>query len=85
MLSDQHNSTMAKAMRLIFSLLDVTSAQEVPFGIYNTFFMDLSVPSFVFHSSLLTAKSVDSVVVHDGFLFISGNFLTGYFDYTVSQ
>jgi len=31
--SDQYNSTMAKAMCLILSLFDVTSAQEVPFGI----------------------------------------------------
>ena len=29
--------------------------------------MDLPVSSFVFHSSLLTAKSVDLVVAHDGF------------------
>jgi len=38
---------------------------------YNTFFMDLPVPSFVFHSSLLTGKSVDSVVARDGFLFLT--------------
>ena len=31
--SDKHNSIMAKAMGLIFSLFDITSAQEVPFGI----------------------------------------------------
>jgi len=31
--SDSRNSTMAKAMGLIFSLFDVTSAQEVPFAI----------------------------------------------------
>jgi len=31
--SDLHNSTMAKAMGLIFSLFDVASAQEVPFAI----------------------------------------------------
>ena len=29
--------------------------------------MDLQVSSFVFHSSLLTAKSVDLVVARDGF------------------
>jgi len=28
------------------------------YSMYNTFFMNLPVPSFVFHSSLLTAKSV---------------------------
>ena len=33
MLPDKHNLIMAKAMGLIFSLLDITSAQEVPFGI----------------------------------------------------
>jgi len=33
MSSDQHNSTMAKAMCLIFSLFDVASAREVPFDI----------------------------------------------------
>jgi len=49
--------------------------------------MDLPVPSFVFHSSLLTAKSIDLVVARDGFLFVTGNFLyfhTGYIDYTVA-
>jgi len=30
---DQRNSTMAKGMHLIFSLFNVASAQEVPFGI----------------------------------------------------
>ena len=38
-------------------------------SMYNaSFFMDLIVSSFVFHSSLLTIKSVDLVVVHDDFL-----------------
>jgi len=32
--SDSGNSTMAKAMGLIFLLFDITSAQEVPFSIY---------------------------------------------------
>jgi len=32
-LSDQRNSTMAKAMGLIFSLFDVASTRELPFGI----------------------------------------------------
>jgi len=41
---------------------------------YNSFFMDLPVPSFVFHSSLLTAKGVNSVVARDGFLFVTENF-----------
>ena len=34
---------------------------------YNAFFMDLLMSSFVSHSSLLTAKSVDLAVAHDGF------------------
>jgi len=55
--SDKHNSITANAASLIFSLLDIASAQDVSFGIlqfidYNAFFMDL-------HSSLLTVKSVD--------------------------
>jgi len=37
----------------------------------NAFFMDLLVSSFVFHSSLLTVKSVDLVVARDGFLCIT--------------
>jgi len=31
--SDSRNSTMAKAMGLIFSLFDIASAREVPFAI----------------------------------------------------
>ena len=31
--SDKHNSTTAKATGLIFSLFDIASAREVPFGI----------------------------------------------------
>jgi len=34
----------------------------------NAFFRDLPVFSFVFHSSLLTVKSVNLVVARDGFL-----------------
>ena len=34
---------------------------------YNAFFMDLPVSSFVYHSSLLTGKGVDLAVAHDGF------------------
>jgi len=41
-------------------------------SMYNKFFMDLPVSSFVFHSSLLTAKSIDLMVPpHDGFLEIA--------------
>jgi len=60
---------------LDFSLFE---AREVPFDI----------PQYVqsvFHSSLLTAKSVNSVVACDGFLWkIFCIFCTGYFDYTVT-
>jgi len=35
---------------------------------YNTFFVDLPVPFFMPHSSLLTVNSVDLMVVRDGFL-----------------
>ena len=50
---------------------------------YNAFFMDLLVSSFVSHSSLLTAKSVDLVVACDGFPFVAEIlriFHSGYFD-----
>jgi len=33
---DQHNSKMAKAMGLIFSMFDIASAREVPFGILQS-------------------------------------------------
>ena len=61
---------MAKAVGLRFSLFDVTSARQVPFGyrsMYNAFFMDLPVSSFVSHSTLLTGKGVDLARAHDGF------------------
>ena len=69
MLSDKHNLIAAKATGLIFSLFDIASAREVPFGIpqYVQCFMDLPVSSFVSYSSLLTAKSVNLVVACDGF------------------
>ena len=40
---------------------------------YNAFFMDLPVSSFVSHSSLLTAKSVNLAIAHDGFPSRNGN------------
>ena len=36
-------------------------------SVYNALFMALPVSSFVPHSCLLTAKSVDLMVAHDGF------------------
>jgi len=75
MLSVKHNSITAKAMGLIFSLFNVASAREVPYGIpystCNVFFRDLPVSFFVFHSSLLTVKSIGLVVARDGFLCIT--------------
>jgi len=63
---------MVKVTDLIFSSFNVTSACKVPFGIIYTCIMHSSwtyvpVPSFVFHSSLLTVKSVNSVVAWHGF------------------
>ena len=69
--SDKRYSIMAQAMGLIFSLFDVASAQEVYLlayhSMYSAFFVDLPVSSFVSHSSLLTAKSVNLAVARDGF------------------
>ena len=49
---------------------------------YNAFFMDLPVSSFVFHSSLLTAKGVDLAVVRwlPFVMEIVSIFHSGYFD-----
>jgi len=73
--SAHHNSITAKAMGwLVLSLFNVVLVQEMPFA--NVFFMD----SFVSHLSLLTAKSVNLVVVH-GFLW---SIHTGYFNSRVT-
>ena len=56
---------MTKGMDLIFSLFDVPSALEVPFGILQCI-MDLPKSSFEFHSFLLIVKNVDLVVACDG-------------------
>jgi len=39
----------------------------------SAFLMTLTSSFFVCHSSLLTAKGVDLVVAHDGFLLCNGN------------
>ena len=55
---------------------------------YNAFFMALPVSSFVFHSSLLTANSVNLVVAHSGFLCIMEIvhlFDSGYFNYFLNS
>ena len=59
---------MAKAMGLIFSLFDVTLAQEMSATCtMHSSWTKLPVSSFVSHLSLLTVKSVDLAVAHDGF------------------
>ena len=45
------------------------SAKEVPFSMYNAFFIALLVSSVVFYLSLLTVKSANLVVACDGFFF----------------
>jgi len=52
--------TNYKAMGLIFLLLHVTSAREVPLPLLY-FFMDLTVSSFMFHSFFAHSKSIDLV------------------------
>jgi len=82
--SDQCNSITAKATFLNFSLFDIVSAREEPFGIPQYVQCILQVSSFVFHSSLLTVKCINLVVVHDGSLCvleIVHIFHSGYLDY----
>ena len=67
---DKCNLIMAKATGLIFSLFDIASAQEVPFGIpqyVQCILHGLTSFLLVSHSSLLTAKSVDLAVARDDF------------------
>jgi len=86
--SDQHNSTMARAIRLIFSLFNVVSAQKVPFGIlqYVQYFHVLTSALFCVLFIFADSENVDSVVLHDSFLFVMKNKISvfGYFDYTVA-
>ena len=68
--SDKRNSITAKATGLIFYCLMLLQPNMCLLAyrrIYNAFFMDLPVSSFVSHLSLLTAKVVDLVVASDGF------------------
>ena len=61
---------MAKATGLSFhcsTLLRPDRCLLAYRSMYNAFFMDLPVSSFVSHSSLLTAKSVNLAIAHDGF------------------
>ena len=71
MLSVKHNLIMAKATGLIFSLFDVASARGA-FRYTAVHAMRSSGSyQFVFHSSLLTEKTVDLVVACDGFLCVT--------------
>jgi len=63
--SDSRNSTMAKATGLIFCCLTLLQPKRclLPYHCTcNAFFMDFPRPSFVYHWSLFTTKSVDLVV-----------------------
>jgi len=85
--SDQHNSTMAKNRDLIFSLLDVISAREVPFeaplfikctlhGLTSTL---LCVPIIFAHHEkcqFCGTHVMDSIFITE----IVCNFHSGYFD-----
>ena len=68
--SDKRNSITAKAtgwIFLLFALLRLDRYLLAYRSMYNAFFMDLPVSSFVSHSSLQTAKSVDLAIAHDFF------------------
>ena len=54
-------------MYLIFSLFNIASAREVPFGILQYIQCIIHGLTSVSHSSMLTVKSVNLVVAHDGF------------------
>ena len=61
---------MAKATGLIFSLFNVASAQQVPFGIpqyVQCILHGLTSVLLCVHSSLLTGKGVGLAQAHDGF------------------
>ena len=62
--SDKRNSITAKATALIFSLFDVASAREVPFGIPKYVQCILHRLTSVL---LCVPYSVDLVVTRDGF------------------
>ena len=65
--SDKCNSITAKATAKFFHRSMLLRYLLAYRSMYNAFFMDLPVSSFVSHSSLLTAKSVNLVVARDGF------------------
>ena len=65
--SDKRNSITTKETGLTFSLFDVISAQEVPFSMYNAFFMDLYYQCRPLCPIHLDSESVNLAVAHDGF------------------
>ena len=70
MLSNKRNSITANTTGLVFHCSTLLRRERCLFefrSMYNVFFMDLPMSSFVFHSSLLTVKSVNLVVARDGF------------------
>jgi len=72
--SDQHDLIMAMATGLIFSLFDVTSAQEVPFGIPQYIQCILHGLTSLFLCVALifaVSKSIDLVVARDSYLCIT--------------
>jgi len=58
-MTDKHNSTMAKAMDLIFS-----SFSPLPYHCtYNAFFMDLPVPYFVVSPLLACSRHIMEIFI----------------------
>ena len=85
--SDKHNLITANSIGLIFHCSMSLRPERCLLAyrsMYNAFFMDLPVFSFVTHSTLLTAKYLFVLVVaHDGFFFgmeIVCIFHSDYFD-----
>jgi len=83
--SDKCDSTMARVMGLIFCCSTSFQPERciLPYrcvcNTYNEFFMDLPIPSFVSHSSLLTTKSVADTWWLPFIAQIIRNFHSGYF------
>ena len=80
--SDKHNSITAKATGLIFfTLFDVASAREMPFGIPQYVQHVLhGLTSVLLCASLLTAKSVELVVALPFVMEVVRIFHSSYFD-----
>jgi len=81
------NQTITKAMSLIFSLCNIASAQEVPFGIpkYIQCILHGLINALLYVPFIFAASK--KCQFGDGFLFVTEIFLifhTVYFDYTVA-